>query len=173
MAEKKHHIAIFMKYYNANKKAVYNYCLKMLNNKENVNDVVQNVFMKFYENISQIRDTQKIPVWLFTTARNEIYAIYRSKNSPLRLLDKDDMSNLQNQWGEDIESIVENKELKNIILDELQNFSEEMKETFYLREFGGLTYKEISEVLNVEVNVIKSRLYKTRHRLIDKISKLI
>lgn len=166
-------IILFMKHYNKHKQAVYNYCLKMLGDKEKTNDVVQNVFMKFFENISLIRESEKIPIWLFTTARNEIYGFYREKKKPVDFVDDESLITINAASDDDPTKELENNELKNLVLTELDNFSEENRETFYLREFGELSYKEISKVMNADVNLVKSRLYKTRQKLIEKISKLI
>jgi RNA polymerase sigma-70 factor, ECF subfamily len=73
----------------------------------------------------------------------------------------------------ELESYIEMKEIKKIILYELDKMAYEQKEVYLLKEYGGLSYKEISETLQMEVNLVKSRLYKVRQKLIDKISKLV
>ncbi|MCB0744909.1 MAG: RNA polymerase subunit sigma, partial [Ignavibacteriae bacterium] len=49
----------------------------------------------------------------------------------------------------------------------------EQKEVYLLKEYGGLSYKEISETLVIDVDLVKSRLYKVRQKLINKISKMV
>ncbi len=173
MHTSKENIVLFMKHYNKHKQAVYNYCLKMLGDREKTNDVVQNVFMKFFENISLIRDKDKIPVWLFTTARNEIYGSYREKRTPVDYIDGEQLEEINIASSENLAKDIEMAELKNIVLSELKTFSDENRETFYLREFGQLSYKEISQIMKTDINLVKSRLYKTRQKLIEKLSKLI
>lgn len=51
----------------------------MLNDKVLSDDIVQNVFIKLYENIDQIRNKKFIPAWIYKTARNEVYHYLRSK----------------------------------------------------------------------------------------------
>jgi len=63
--------------------------------------------------------------------------------------------------------------MKKIILLELENISIEQKEIFLLKEYGGLSYKEIAVVSNIDENLVKSRLYKTRQKLIERISKIV
>lgn len=41
-------------------------------------DIVQNVFIKMYQNFNLIRNKQSIQFWLFKTARNEFYGLFRS-----------------------------------------------------------------------------------------------
>ena len=51
----------------------------MINDKMMCEDIVQNVFLKFFENLNVIRNKSSINFWLFKTARNEIYTYFRRK----------------------------------------------------------------------------------------------
>ena len=73
----------------------------------------------------------------------------------------------------ELESYIELKEMKKIVLSELDKMEIEQKEVYLLKEYGGLSYKEISETLEIEINLVKSRLYKVRQKLINRISKLV
>ncbi len=68
---------------------------------------------------------------------------------------------------------IENKELNKLILNELDNMNEDFREVFILKEYSGLSYKEIASLLEIDEDLVKSRLYKARQKLINKISKLI
>ncbi len=164
-------ILLFGKYYEALKSGVYNYAVKMLSDKETASDVMQNVFVKFFEHIENIREEEKIKVWIFKSARNEIYGIYRkSGNSIFSKLDKTAIENIS--VGGFPHEKVEAAELANILLDEVNKLSETSREVILLREYAFLSYNEIAEITGVEINVVKSRLHKARKKLIDKISKL-
>jgi RNA polymerase sigma-70 factor (ECF subfamily) len=166
-------ILLFVKHYEKRKEAVYNFALKMLNDSEKAADVTQNVFLKLFENIELIRNENKIPVWIFITARNEIFAYYRSGERKERNYDADELENFNLADDDNPGEKFELKELREIILTELDKLSDMNRETFLLREYGGLSYKEISEVTGAEINLVKSRLFKTRKKLIEKISKII
>ena len=68
---------------------------------------------------------------------------------------------------------IENKELSKLILRELDLMTEDFKEVFVLKEYSGLSYKEIASLLDIDEYLVKSRLYKARQKLINKISKLV
>ncbi len=172
MREKEKEI-LFLRYYERHKNAVYNYAVKMLHDSDKAADVTQNVFLKLFENLQLIRDENKISVWIFVTARNEIYGYFRSAKRKENYYDEEEMEKLNLQSGENTQSETELKELRGIILNELNKISEVNRETFLLREFGGLSYKEIAEVTGTEIHNVKSRLFKTRKKLIEKISKII
>jgi RNA polymerase sigma-70 factor (ECF subfamily) len=124
-------------------------------------DIVQDIFLKLYQNLDNIRSKDNINYWLFTTTRNEVYTYFRRKRI------RTDEFNV-----EDIDEI-EKREVKEIVMKELKNLPVEQKEVFILREYSGLKYSEIGNVLNIDERLVKSRLNKARDKLINKVTKLI
>jgi RNA polymerase sigma-70 factor (ECF subfamily) len=133
-------------------------------------DIIQTVFLKFFENFETLRNPESANYWLFSSARNEFINYYRKNKRKSGFTDgllsthKDDF---------ELENYIEMNDLKNIILTELNKMDYEQKEVYLLKEYGGLSYKEISESLEIDINLVKSRLYKIRQKLINKISKLV
>jgi len=159
--------------YNRYKIGVYNYVLKMVGNKMVCDDLVQNVFLKLFENLKSIKNRESIKFWIFTTSRNEVYAYFRKKKIDTIKFISEDASDVEKSSNENIEYQFELKEMKNLILNELEKMSIDQKEIFLLKEYGGLSYKEISAISNIDENLVKSRLYKTRQKLINRLSKII
>lgn len=145
----------------------------MLNNKMRADDIVQDVFIKLFENLDNIHNKQSIQFWLFKTARNEVMTFFRSTK------DKKLFTNAVNLDDVDIETPhsfvdeIENRELNKLILNELDIMNEDYREVFILREYSGLSYKEIASLLEIDEDLVKSRLYKARQKLVTKISKLV
>ena len=129
--------------------------------------------MKFFENLKSIKKRESIKYWIYTTARNEVYTYFRKKKIDTSKIVSESLSDIEKSSNENIEYQFELKEMKNLILNELENISIEQKEIFLLKEYGGLSYKEIAEISNIDDNLVKSRLYKTRQKLINKLSKLM
>ncbi len=144
----------------------------MLNDKILCEDVVQTVFLKFYENVDFIRDKESTKSWLFTTARNEVFSIYRKKKvrkivHPVE--DEEEFRVNENSITEDYEM----KEIKELLQIELDDLPDEQREIYLLKEYGQLSYKEISDTLGIDEGLVKSRLYKTRQKLINRLSKVL
>lgn len=145
----------------------------MLNDQMQADDIVQEVFIKLYQNLDNIHNRQSIQFWLFKTTRNEILTLFRNRGN------KQLYSNALNVEDVEIESAfslteeLENKELSRLILHELNNMPEDFREVFVLKEYSGLCYKEIAKLLEIDEDLVKSRLYKTRQKLVIRISKLI
>ncbi len=166
-------IVSFTIIYNKFKRKVYNYTLRMVSDKNLCEDIVQNVFMKLFENLDSIRNKNGINSWIFTTTRNEIYGFFREKKIKTDRHGKDNLENISQPSKLDLLSSYDMKELKELILSELDQMPAEQKEVYLLKEYGGLSYKEIAGILGIEVSLVKSRLYKVRQKLINQIGNLI
>ena len=136
-------------------------------------DIIQDVFMKLYKNLDRIRNKNSILFWLFKTTRNEIYDYYRSKYIRVDQFNVADSDDIELESGESLELEIEHKDLKKMIFAELDKMDVAQKEVYLLKEYGGLSYKEISAVLGIDENLVKSRLYKTRQKLIKRFEKII
>lgn len=136
-------------------------------------DIVQNVFLKLYEKISTIRNRNSISYWLFTTARNEVYTIFRNKKVRVDQFNVQDTDDIEINSNENLEKTFELKEMKEIILAELETLPYEQREVYYLKEYGELSYKEIAGIMEIDESLVKSRLFKTRQKLIKRLSKLV
>jgi RNA polymerase sigma-70 factor (ECF subfamily) len=163
----------FTIFYNKFKRKLFNYVLKMTGNKMVTEDIIQNLFLKFFENISLIRNEESIPFWLFKTARNEVFIYFRSVKREFQSIDFDDTEEFDIESDDRIDEIYEVKEVSLLLQKELDLLHPVQKEIFILKEYGNLSYKEIAELLNIDENLVKSRLFKTRRKLISKLSKLL
>jgi len=166
-------IVEFMLIYNRHKTKVYNFTLQMLKDTDLTKDVVQNVFMKLFSNLNKIKNKSSIQSWIFTTTRNEIFTVYRKRkirNEVNYDLTDEQFSILtENQ----ITEMYEKKELKELILKNLEQLPQEQKEVFLLKEYGQLSYREIAGLLKIDEGLVRSRLYKTRQKLILLLSKVL
>ena len=70
----------FVSLYNRYKDAVYAFCVKMLLNKELAQDVMQDTFLRVYENRERLMKTDSFKAWLFTIARNQCLNQLRRNN---------------------------------------------------------------------------------------------
>jgi len=164
LSDSKEHIIEFTILFSRYKKKVFNYVLRMTNNTDLSEDLAQNIFIKLYENLNNIRNKNSIPFWLFKTTRNEVYTYFRN-NSRKPEFHVKDINEIELQTTTNIESEFDLNEMKELLLNELDKLPHDQKEIFIMREYSGLSYKEISSLLEIDINLVKSRLYKTRQKL--------
>ena len=136
-------------------------------------DIVQDVFIKLFENLDRIYNKKSIQFWLFKTARNEILALFRSTKDKKLYTNKVDPEDVNLEDPLSLADEIESKELRKLILKELDSINDDFREVFILKEYSGLSYKEIASVLEIDEELVKSRLYKARQKLINRISKFV
>lgn len=145
----------------------------MVNDKALTEDLYQNTFMKLYEHLNNIQNKESILYWLFSTARNQVYVYYRGKSYKVDQFNKSDVDDLEIDSGDNLEQKIESKELRKIVLKEVEKLPFEQKEVYLLKEYSELKYKEIADMLNIDEGLVKSRLFKARQKLIKQIAKYI
>ncbi len=159
--------------YNKFKVKVYNYVLKMLPDKMNAEDIVQNVFLNYYRNMDAVKNKESTIYYLLRSARNEVYGVLRSKNTRVDQYNVDDASEVIVEGGVSPENEFETMEMKEMVSALLDSINPAMKEIYVLREYGGCNYREISDILGIPEKLVKSRLFKVRQLLIEYVSKKI
>lgn len=148
--------------YNKFKKPLFNYACKIVKSEMLAEDIAHNVFMKFYDNLDKIRDARRIEIWIFTTARNEIFSHFRkNKNRIEETIELHQEKFSTNNLFDDFER----KELIDLIEEELSGMDSSQSEVYYLKEYSDLSYKEIAEIMNITEDLVRSRIFKVRQKL--------
>ena len=136
-------------------------------------DIIQDVFIKLYHNLGLIKNRQSIHFWLFKTARNEFYSLLRNTKLKKLYSEAEDFEELEIENGISVSDDFEKKEIQSIIMKELEKVNPDHKEIFILKEYSGFTYREIAALLDLDIETVKSRLYKVRQKLVKRISKIV
>lgn len=155
----------FVSLYNRYKDAVYAFCVKMLLNKELAQDVVQDTFLRIYENRERLINVSSFKAWLFTIARNQCLNQLRKNNWQIPLdpemVPPSSLRGSRNTPAAELEKS-EKIQLVNRFLAELKP---DYREVIILREYQNLTYEEIAAVTRSTLSAVKSRLFKARKKL--------
>ncbi len=147
-------------------KSLLNYIRKYLP-LEQAEDVLQDVFIQFFNSYEQIRSFENISSWLYKTAINRVIDLKRkkkpdlfsdkeiksSKNTDEVLYLEDILPTLANGPEEDLFRKIIWQEIEEA-LDELP---EEQREVFVLHEFEDRSFQEISEITGEKINTLISR----------------
>lgn len=136
-------------------KDVYRYAYSLLKNNEDAEDVVQDVFINYFNKSSSFRGNCSIKTWLLVLTRNQCYNVIKARN--IR----------QTQPIEDLilDSDINYVEDKLNIEDALKTLTTEENEIIFLREYSGFSYKEISQILEISVDNVKVRLFRAKQKL--------
>ena len=131
---------------------VYKIAFSILKNKENSEDVMQNVFTKIYE-LSEIKlPDNKEASWLYTVTKNESITKLRKIKEDI---DIDSIYNVSKDC-KDIENIIDNDKY-NRIIDKLDKKEQEIVS---LKILGQLSFKEIAKLMNMPIGTVQWHYYK-------------
>ena len=142
-------------------KSILNFSYKLVGNKKDAEDVTQEVFLKIWKNINKFEIEKSFKTWIFAITRNTCIDFLRKKKEiPISYFDDDMGNNVleDNLLDEGLkpDEIFVNKESKELIENTLSKLSFIQKEVVVLRYMNEMSFDEISEVLNIPLNTIKS-----------------
>lgn len=135
---------------------VYAYCLRFLGNRDEAQDVYQETFIRFYECAKQEREMTNVPGFLLKIARNLCLNTRRNKKRTVEY--EDYLTSVQ-------PSSQEKTELLNLITTALDMIPSEYREVFVLREYQGLSYAEIAEVVDSSLSNVKVRIFRAKQKI--------
>lgn len=148
---------------------VYSIVLKVVGNKEDAEDIAQNVFIKAYNKLNTFKQNSKFSTWLYSIAYNEAVTFFNKDkkttfitidtniNSPFNRIEEedDDDQNLlfSNENVKKLkEALLKLKEDENLIITLFYKFDNSIE--------------EIAEITNLSISNVKVKLYRTRKKLL-------
>ncbi len=152
--------------YNRYKRYIYGFCMKMVGDEDEVKDIVQEVFLKMYEHRWQLANPSRFRAWLFMIARNQCLTHYRDQKRTTPLDEKWVMP--ENLETESLSKEIERNEDVLIVRSFIDQLKPEYREVIVLREYQGLSYEEIADVIGTTIAAIKAKLFKARKELYTK-----
>jgi RNA polymerase sigma factor (sigma-70 family) len=165
------HIDEFEALVHENQKKIYNLALKMVGNREDAWDISQETFIKAFKALKSFRGDSSFGVWIYRLATNLCIDFLRKekkrKTFPLAYInDEKEEKELEiPDVSMEPEALCEQAELKQAISEGLKALPEDHRQVLVLREINGLSYAEISQVLNLEIGTVKSRIFRARSNL--------
>lgn len=152
----------FVSLYNRYKSPVYAFCVKMLGDRAAAQDVLQETFLRVYENRDRLLNTGSFKAWVFTIARNQcLNALRRSS----RRVPLDEETARLTPGIQEAGAPLERSEQVELINRFLNQLHEDYREVLILREYQNLSYEEIAAVTRSTLSAVKSRLFKARRKL--------
>lgn len=134
---------------------VYWQIRKLVARHEDADDILQNVFLKAWNNLQNFRGDAKLSTWLYKIAINEsINFLNKERNRNNVSVDSDDDSYLLNNIEAD--DYFDGDELQAELLKAVAKLPEKQRLVFNMRYFDEMKYEEISEILGTSVGALKA-----------------
>ncbi|MES2954359.1 MAG: RNA polymerase sigma factor RpoE [Pseudomonadota bacterium] len=155
---------------------------RMVRDVDLVEDIAQETFIRAYRALAQFRGEAQFYTWLYriavNTAKKALMDLKRnptvSENS-FKSDDDDETSPLENELtsSETPEAVLASKEIAQMVNAAMDALPEELRQAISLREIEGLSYEEIAEAMNCPIGTVRSRIFRAREAISDKIKPLL
>ena len=160
----------FSELYERFNQRLYYYFFRMLgNDKEMANDFLQDIFLKIINKPELFKPENKFTSWIFTVAHNMCKNEYRHRE--VRKIISNDENPDQFLTDENsYEETLKKEQLITQLFTEIEYMEEDQKAILLLKYKENFSLKEISEILELPLGTIKSRLYYARVELTKKLA---
>ncbi len=136
---------------------LYWHIRKMVITHENADDVLQNTFIRVYKNVQNFQEKSSLHTWMFRIAYNESIRYLEKNNKKGYEISEEFIEEKVKILSED--TYFNGDEIQLKLYKIIEGFSEKQKRVFQMKYFDELSFKEISEIIKVSENTLKSSYY--------------
>ncbi len=143
---------------------IYALSLRMMGRDEDARDICQETFLSAFRNLRKFRGDAKFSSWIYRIAINACHSRLRKNGGAAEQsidLEDDDGRKLELADAE-LELMpdrMQRDQLATLVRRALQALPPEMRQVIVMKEYEELTFAEISDILQIPVSTVKSRLY--------------
>lgn len=149
------------------KKLIYSVVYNMISDKQEINDISQEVFVRIYKALDRYNPEFKFSTWSVKITTNYCLDVLRKKK--IDFVPIEEMTDISSD-ALTPESAFINKERKLLIRKAVLELPDKYRIPIVLYHNNGLSYEEMAEVLNEPMTIIKNRLYRARLILREKLT---
>ncbi|HOM25924.1 MAG TPA: sigma-70 family RNA polymerase sigma factor [bacterium] len=155
---------------------IYNLGLKILGNREDAADLLQETYIKAYESLQNFEGRSSFSTWLYRIATN--FALMKLRKEKYKKISIDEIKEASDgsykleisDWSNNPHLQYKNEELREILNEAINSLPPKYKTIFILHDIEGLSLSEISEILSLSIPTIKTRIHRSRLYLREKLS---
>lgn len=162
-----------------NYRRVYNVIYQLIEDREEAEDLTQDTFVNAHRAYADFRHESHVYTWLYRIAvnltKNRLDRRARrrvtegvSLDSPVEI-EQDELTRQVEDWSQAPDRIVENRSIGDFLAGEVKALRPEYRTVVVLRDYQGLSYDEIARVVGISVQAVKSRLFRARSILRERL----
>ena len=162
----------FREFVTEHQQLVFNLVYRFLGNREEAEDVSQEVFVTVFKSIDRFRAESRLSTWIYRIsgnhAKNRRKYLQRRKTDRRQSLDSTSETELQpadRTMNAGPESIAIGRQTERLIQNALKALDDDQRLVIILRDVEHLTYEEIGEITGLNMGTVKSRLHRARAAL--------
>jgi RNA polymerase sigma-70 factor (ECF subfamily) len=168
--------AAFKELFDSFSTLVYNVAYRMLQNKQDAEDVTQEVFFHAYKSLKHFRAESQLSTWLYRIAVNRSLNHQRKRKLDRWLsLDFSQSDDDSDDKGYDVtaeegpDTMVEKKDTERIVQKAINSLPDQQRIAILLHRYEELSYEEIAKIMEVTVASVESRLHRAKQMLARKL----
>ena len=143
---------------------IYALAYRTLGREEDARDVVQEAFLRAYRGLRGFKGEAKFSSWLYRITLNLCRDwIRRERRAPVVQVpegtDPVELADQRASPAESVEDLVARREMSRAVARAMQELSDDQRMAIVLKEYHGLTFQEIADMLNCPLSTVKTRLY--------------
>ena len=151
---------------------IYGFIYRYVGSREEAQDLTQDTFVKAYQNLDRLSNPGRFSSWLYKIALNECRMRFRRQYNVTKVPLEEDVHGVPESMAVATpEAALAAKEAESVLRAAFGKLPEEQKTVILMKEYQGLKFHEISEILEVPLSTVKSRMYlglKTLRRFLEK-----
>jgi len=151
---------------------VFTLVLRFTDNREDAEEISQDIFVKAYRSLADFRGDSKFSTWLYTIVRTSCITFLRKKKLDTTSIDNErTLTTLENRESSFSANLVEQKSRHAMVNDAIRLLSPDDAQLITLFYKGEQSLEEIGKIMHYDPNTIKVKLHRARHRLKEKMEK--
>ena len=177
-ASKKGDVAAFEELVKRYDRKLFRIAQSVTHNREDSQDAVQEAFLKAYQHLGDFREDSKFSTWLIRITLNESLMRLRKRNLSKEVSVDQDFETEEYLipreiagWHPNPEQLYSGSELRDILARSLEELVPVSRAVFVLRDIEGLTIEQAAIALNLSQSAVKSRLWRARLQLRERLNK--
>ncbi|MDX1668247.1 MAG: RNA polymerase sigma factor RpoE [Limnobacter sp.] len=153
---------------------------RLLKNQEDIEDVIQESFIKAYRAIGNFRGESAFYTWIYriaiNSAKNLLVTQSRRPNTVNQNSDNENETFEDNSALSNIdtpESLIQTQQIGEAVNQAMMALPEDLRDAIVMRELDGLSYEEIATAMDCPIGTVRSRIFRAREAISEKIKPLL
>ncbi len=145
---------------------LYRLAYRYTGSQDRSEDLVQDLLIKLYPKYEYLKTIEKLRPWLARSLYNLfIDQVRRENNNPINNSESDEMLFEQQTDNYNLEQIINNDQISSFLVEAVNMLNAEQKALLSMHDLEGYTLVELTDVFNVPIGTLKSRLHRSRNKV--------
>jgi RNA polymerase sigma-70 factor (ECF subfamily) len=145
---------------------LYRYAIFLINDTAKTEDIIQNIFISLYDKlINDKNEINNLNAYLHCAVKNQVYKAIKKNEKEVEFE--------ETKYEQVVQQNYDDTELFELIKKAINKLEPKYKEPYVLKEFNGMSHKEIAEILNLSVEGVRTRVHRAQLKIKEELFPVI